>query len=716
MILQVPDALQSLCLADQHVRKGVFGALKLAYNASEESEEKSDLAVQLAFCKKVGFGTDKDVDAAALYLRDAETFMPDRNLSEYLDNAILSSRDKKEPSNPLLKRLYDTGVILPVHNAVDFRRYSETQQEAMRKARKEEYENMQMSLGPTHPAVLNLKWTFSTMLMESGELEPSADLRKRSDFLQAILDDLARDAAYGENHIDTITTEAYYALALNITPSFAAREESVDRCRRILRRLREVGRDNHVIAAMTCQHLSATLGSLLRFKDAERYLAEAKKRTGVIFGEHHENTVRLLIDEARNFAMQGNLSKAEAKQRECLNRMIPLTGENSKAILPLQGGLVDFFVAFSEFEKANKELLCAKEILNHHGFYESHPGYMIAHRSAVIINIGLGKFQAACEDADKCLAIMKKVPWPPPTNFTLPDIPDPSVFPRDPSMMVIEAFRSVALVALHHEAVAAGQHKEAASAEKMAEKCLEQLLREINQCRGLGGKTSGSASNAMTPSGSHGWANSPMYRAMEEGWYVPIELLTVVGADNARDGLHYDMAIRVARRLGMDRPAGVLEEHQALCSPPSATVPRVNHPFAEPDDLASWITGYWRGTYLSKQGGPRKGLKWKRTLSLQRCGNRDMEVEGAVGSGLERTLGIEGTADDEEAGSWTIRGKVSTSGKISLFFHLTNVGKEEHAWEYTGLLRPDHAAFGGHYRAQGLDHTQAAGTFFFYKD
>ncbi|RYP23251.1 hypothetical protein DL765_001160 [Monosporascus sp. GIB2] len=717
---RVVDALQSLCLADQRVRKGIFRALSEEYERAKEPREKANLAMQIAVSNNIGFGTSKNADAAAQYIREAEKLVPERDLSTYLNDAISTTRKKDIPSDHLLKKLYDTGVILPIHNALDFRSLSETQMVAMREARREEFEQMQSSLGSTHPAVLNLKWTFSTMLAEIRDPEPTGEnmdrVRERSDFLRAIADDLARDAGYGKDHIDTVMAYTYYALGLIMTPAFDALEESIARCRTLLQRLSQAGLDIHVATVMICRHLSSALGTLLRFKEAGKYLREARERTHVIFGDRHPNTVMLLIDEAKNLAQQGKISEAEEKQRECLERMKPLVGEKSMEFLQLQGGLVEHLVAFGQFEEAHKELQLAKAMLHAHNFDEKHPGYIKAHQTAMRINLGLHKYEEANEDADKCLAIMKRFPWPPPAKYVMKDLPDPNLFPRDPTMMLVEATRSIALVARYHDAATTGQVKLAARFEKTAEDCLATLLREINQCfgRARNKAVENTTEETVLGSSSPGSAGSPMYQAMEEGPSIPIELLAVVGADNARSGRHYSMAIRVARQLKMQQVENILVEHQALCSPASSVAlvsgggADDDRSFATSEDLAAWITGTWRGTYLTK-GGLRKKLKWKRTLYLKPVENGKEDVPRG-------TLRIEGTADDEEAGSWTIHGTASTSGSISLLFHITGLGTKEHAWEYAGLLHRSHRALGGSWHMQGLDYTGAGGTFFFYKD
>jgi len=101
----------------------------------------------------------------------------------------------------------------------------------------------------------------------------------------------------------------------------------------------------------------------------------------------------LLIDEALNYAQQGNIREAEEFHRKCLNRLLgkagkakqeepqeqleaqeqeseepleplqPLLTEKSPEFLPLQGQLVDLLVMGGEFEKAKEELQYAKKLL-----------------------------------------------------------------------------------------------------------------------------------------------------------------------------------------------------------------------------------------------------------------------------------------------------------------------------------------------------------------
>jgi tetratricopeptide (TPR) repeat protein len=757
----VPNALQSLCLADPRVRKGIFYTLLHEFEEAKEPMEKSNIALQLAFCKNIGFGTLKNPSEAETYIQKAQILVHDRSLDTYMEDATQSSRRKQELSNDLLKKLYSTGVIQPIHNAVEFRSLTEAQQTAMRGARKTEFEDMESSLGRTHPAVLNLKWTYSTILLERQRDENShlGTIKAQCDFLKAIADDLFNDEAYGKDHIDTVMAEAYYTFSLVAFPSFDALEESIQACLQLRQRLWDVGRKNHVITTMICKQLSECLNHVLRFEEAEEYFNEAKESTQAIFGPDHPNSILLLIDEAQNYAQQGNIRGAEKTHRKCLNRLLgtvgkakqkepqepheqqegqtlqepeesleplePLLTEKSPEFLPLQGELVELLVMGGEFEKAQEELQYAKQLLKFHKFSEKHPGYMSAHRSSMRINMGLGNYEEADRDAVKCLEIMQKYPWPPPTDIVLPDIPHPRLLPRDPNMMLVEAIRSIALVARYQKAAAAGEQTLVASLKTAADKSLAKLLCEINQCLGFNGETPRNVVDPAVFDAGSGLEGSAMYRAMEDGPSILVELLAFLGADNAREGIHYDMAIQVACKLGLGWVVAVLKEHQEVCSPvspPTASAPD-NELFKSAEDLGAWINGDWKGTYLTK-GGLRKGLRWKRTLHLRQITNEEEvgEPEGSEGTKKGQplasgTLRIEGTADDEEAGEWTIRGWASMSGEMTLNFHLTNFGTPEHAWEYAGQLHLHRRAFGGHWGLQGHKGTrvEAGGSFFFYK-
>ncbi|KAF8853253.1 hypothetical protein BDZ45DRAFT_82220 [Acephala macrosclerotiorum] len=727
---KVSDALQSLCLADPRVRKGVFYSLLNEYEKATEPKQKSDLAVQLAFCKNIGFGTSKDLAKADHYIDESKTHMPDRNLRKYLEDAIKSTQQKREPCNEVLRKMYRRGVIQPIHNAMDYQSLTEAQQSVMRQARKKEFEDMETSLSTTHPAVLNLKWTYSTLLFEQTADEPPhlGTLKAKCDFLKAIAEDLTSDEAYGENHIDTVMAEAYYTFSLLEIPSFDAIEDSLHKCLRLHQRLRDVGVQDHVITAMICKHLSMCLNQVLRVEEADEYFREAKKATEVIFGADHPNTVLLLLDEAHNYVQQGRAEDAEAAHRKCLKRMLgekgpqqpqqPLLTEKSKEFLPLQGELVEMLVMSGKFNVAQQELNYAKQLLEYHGFGEEHPAYITAHHLSMKINMELGKFEEADRHAKKLLTIMSREPWPPPTDIVSPDVPHPNLFPQNPNKMLVEGVRSILLVARYHEATAAGKQGLMANLKKEVNSSLTKHLREINKCRGSNGETASNAIDLAPGVGGSGLASSAMYRAMEKELSIPLELLTFLGADNARNGLHYTMAIQVARSLELLWEVAVLEEHQAICSPisPPTDLARGSWLFETLEDLDAWITGNWKGTYLTK-GGLRKGLRWKRTLQL-----RQIKSEEEVGEEEEQplapdTLRIRGTADDEEFGEWRIWGSASRLGKMTLNFYLANSGSPKHAWEYAGRVHKERGAFGGQWGIRGHEknHADTGGSFFFYK-
>ena len=483
--------------------------------------KKSNLATQLAFCKHIGFGTTRNADEADSYLRDAK--LP----NSWLEETVRSSRLKHEPSNDLLKKLYATGVIQPIHNAGDFKSLSRQRQAEIREAREQEFLDVQSCLGPTHPAVLNLKWTYSTMPMENMDLEPSADFDffKPSNFLKSIVDDLSNDEAYGENHIDTIMANAYYTASLLSLPSFDALEESMQKCLRLRDRLREAGRENHVITVMMDKYLASCFDKLLRYKEADEYFEKAKAGTKAIFGDDHQNTVVLLSDEAKSCLLRGNTSEAEKKYRECLKHMERLIGKKSMEFLQLQGQFVELLIVSRNFKGAQAELERAKVLLNDHKFHEKHPGYIVAHQAAARINMELGKYKEAAQDATKALAIISRFPWPP--KAVLPDLPHPDKFPRNPNQMMLEAIRCTALVAqCYYDAPSGEKPPLTVSLEREAEAGLEQLLREINQCLG-----DGKGSSDEVPTAQDGVAGSAMYRAMEQGPAIPVELLAMLGED-----------------------------------------------------------------------------------------------------------------------------------------------------------------------------------------
>jgi hypothetical protein len=177
-----------------------------------------------------------------------------------------------------------------------------------------------------------------------------------------------------------------------------------------------------------------------------------------------------------------------------------------------------------------------------------------------------------------------------------------------------------------------------------------------------------------------------------------VEIVASLGAQNAREGLHYDKAITVSKKANLPKITAMLKEHRALCAyEPSEP------PFRDVEDLNVWMTGQWKGSYLYEFGGPRKDPKGLRSLQLIAT-KADRNAESAD---------VEGTATDDQ-GDWVIKGDADRLGRLSLRFFLKE-GSYEQGWEYKGHVNLEMRAMGGFWGFRNVERDGSGGSFFYFK-
>jgi len=330
------------------------------------------------------------------------------------------------------------------------------------------------------------------------------------------------------------------------------------------------------------------------------------------------------------------------------------------------------------------------------------------------VAIKRGRFKEAADFALNIIHKLEKEPWPPKEDdpsaalsddssdsaetselLDLDDTqpapyPDPQKLPKNPMLLAAEVCYAISLHAQAYSEASHGNTKVAARLGSQADEYLKKLMEQISKSMGPG------EWDGLSKTG--GIAGSALRRGMGEENTPLVEIVTSLGAQNARDGLHYDKAIAVSKKMNLPKITAMLEEHQALCAyKPSEP------PFLDVEHLKAWMTGQWKGSYLYDSGGPRKDPKGLRSLELKAT-KADRSADSAD---------VEGTATDDQ-GDWIIKGEADTSGGLSLRFFLKE-GSYEQGWEYKGHVNLERRAMGGFWGFRNVEREGSGGSFFYFK-
>jgi tetratricopeptide (TPR) repeat protein len=729
-VMQVHKSLQALCLADFRVREFIFCCLDKEYSDSLKAIKKSkgaakqalcknaaNLALQVAFCKKIGFGTTRDPIITAKYLENAEQWRKGARLEHPINEASLQflideSREPQTPSNETLREMYDTGIIQPIHQALEFRTSPPAVQEMIGMSRQNEIDALERELGATHPAILNLKWTLSTLLMDSFNALVSIK------FLHQMVKSLEAEGAEQERqkvtmdrrlYRDLVITKAYRLVSLmKIGPQAAATIEK--QAIEIDGALTELGKSNHVVAIMVCGTLADCLAANGRFKESETLFERAKLGTIKMFGGGHPNTVMALTKESDRLVRQGRGSEAINSLGDSLKHMEKLVENNSLGLMPLRDKLAFLLVTAGQYPEAKEVIEETNKLLEIRA-PKFHPGKFTPAFSLAMLS---DNYREASKIAMQALDVLTSQgePWPPedmPNITESPEVmeliggdaqnpirpyPDLKIFPINPTIM--EAMLNI-VIPMQADAVAEarrGANREADRIYHKADKYyLKPLLKHIDE--GLGPEPWIGLSKVG------GLNGSPMRRAMDEERTPLVEILVRLGDKGLREGVHYDKAILAAKDLNLPKVVATLEEHRDLCAVELG--PDAPLAFQDIVDLESLIAGCWKGAYLYNGGSTRIDPKGHVTFNLTPA--RD----GVSGDRIK----VSGRGR-YELGNLDIRGDVRRSGKVVV--RISREGNDENeGWELVGFINQERRAMGGYWGFPKTTREQSVGTFFFFK-
>ena len=772
MFDQVFNSLESLCHADFRVRKHIFDCLLQEYNeAKDDDGSKAMAAVQLAFCKEVGFGAVKHSATADAYRRVGKIE------AIQLQNMIDATRTSQEPFNARLRALCARGIIQPIHYGTDFRSVADPNVlEEIKKSREAEIEWMETTLGKTHPAILNLKWSLSSLLMDSeSHLGPIKYLHK-------MMQELDADPKRGPIHRDSLITRVYFCLSLNRLADPSTAETILAYSKETYAAVVDHGLADHVVSLQLSAHISDLLVNMGHSQESMRFLEVAEAGTDKKFGAKHANTIMLLDKKTDRLMRQGELADALANLEDISKRMDGLVDSEDTVKPYLRRKNAVLFAMASHFQEALALVEDDFAAMRARGMPEGHPAYLEGFMMKASMLLELGRFEEVAECARSVIRPLRDLPWPPPPppphlrgdgggrrgggpqnaarspaeelaellgrseivtpekgaghpEGPAPEGPsfNPDIFPGHPELLRAEAVLATALYAWAHQltaaeivvdgpAVALGSaaYEEAALLSHRADNGLGGLLRAVSEkLRGDAGIATARAIAAQSEfdaTEATCRAPSAILGTMDMGFAPLVELVAALGMRNTRGGMHYDKALAAARRMNLGRIGDILAEHRLLCADnePAADGPAM---FGSAADLVDWVAGRWTGTYLYEGGGQRKDPTGRKTITLKAspAAASAQAGSGEGGDGADNEgwdADVEGTSRDD-MGNWVIKGRAWVSGKIVLrIFH--EVGSEEQGWEYSGYANPVRRAWGGYWGMRKAKRETSGGTFLFY--
>lgn len=712
-------------MTDFRVREHICNKLTEEYNEALDAEQKAQLAIEIAFCKKIGFGCKKDDQQAISLLEEAKSLSPgvlawgDHSIHDtQMRLRIDACRAPTRQRNHIIRNLYDNGTYLPFYHATHFRADPDHLWKNMMETREKEVKRMEEALGNTHEAVLQLKWALSTLYAEMGM--PIHQLR----LLGGVIRDIEDDESHGPRHRDTIMTRVYYTMARHDAFGVQYGDKYIDQDRELVDLLSRSGFEDHNITRILAADLSGMLSSIGHFREAAELLKLAKRIAIIRHGEDSIETLNLSAMESDQLFSQGNMVKTIEIRRDVLGRMKKLVDPRDPMLHQLRSTLAIALLLSGNLSEAIELMQESEEIIREN-FEPQSLIQLTTTLARLAVLTSHGKFEEPVLALPNIIEGLRKDAWRPldvsPPELTAQELsdllrtkiekpatpyPDLQLFLERPELLMA---RILYATACHAYIFSRGTRerrdkKDAlpANLEYEAEKCLEKAMHAID--RGMG------PDEWHLPSAARGIASSALRLAMDREKTPLVEMIASMGARNERNGLHYDKAIAIARRAGLRKTTALLEEHHHLCARKPADISDLPL-FQSQRDLVAWLTGQWKGSYLYEDGGPRKDPKGLRILNLLA-----IEPEAAADDDIKdgRSVKVEGTAADDQ-GTWILKGAADISGNVGLR-HFLSEGSFEQGWEYHGVVNLERGAVGGYWGSRSISRQLSNGTFFYFKD
>jgi tetratricopeptide (TPR) repeat protein len=661
------EDVKSLCAADHRVRKQIVHYLEK--HAKIESSEGYVLnaAFQLAFCKKVGFGTLRDEDAALFWLHKS-------NRAD-LQEAIEKARIDKPIYNARVRKLYDDGQLLPASGGAEY--FGMNDLETVEAECRREFKQIRDTFGKVHPAVINLRMSLMNLLKAERH-------HQLPEFIDDMREELERDPEYGPEHFQTLWCKSDLAMALLGRKEF---ERAEKHCKEAYDGAASSRGENHLQTLMLRVNLANIYFVSGKFAAGNEMIRMALRGFEDMFGENHPYTLLVLAIVGTQLEYQGRFKEAEDKTQRQLKAYERTLGNYAPQTLDSHMRLARlrwWCGKDAEAEEAIRQHLKAIEDLGAktdptHQAVKSDPSYLTLTHSLADTLGAQGKFEEAATVYKDLIETQKQVGKQNALGTELTQMPIlPNIFPE----LEISPSAMINLISLAIVLQAQGKYEEAKATNRLVMDDLDQVL----------GKETWPE---VDPKGRfHG---SAIHSAMWRGYGRLVEILLETGAQNAGDGVYYQTAMDAAEEGNSTNIASILLEHQTLLR----ELQKDDDGFGR-EELSIFLDGDWQGYYFySCWGGQRR------------------EKEGVVSFSLKSrndpehldTLIIEANGTDD-TGEFYIDGHTSTSGSV-LLIKATERSAERIGWEYRGCVNVERSAMGGRWGFRNAK--KSHGTFCFYK-
>ncbi|KAI3317713.1 kinase-like protein [Xylariaceae sp. AK1471] len=698
-IFQIPPALPALCRADYRVRRYIATSLKTLVETERASDAlKAKAAFQVILCQRLGFAGNIDDSAALLRLKAAGIDLKD------IDDAIQKVKLDKENQvfhNKMLQHLYDDGIITPLGQATEFKKlqsYGDIGKKCV-----EEIQDMENVLGSVHPAVLNLKWNLESILFHSPGEEDSQE--RLILHLEAMVRDLKKSLNYGDEHKETASAQGDLALAYLNNTMFEEGEELVKSTYDLLLKTRGKG---DILTCVVAANFATAMDARFRTKIAKELLDTAITGLEARLGKRHIRTLSFSGLQARQYIRLGLFDEAIKRLEFVLEELPKLLPEHDETVMQFRSEIImclDMAGRHAEAEAKAWELRKVLEAALRKGGGESrHPPPDFVDFIIGNLQLHQAKFREAAEifytlrPPNILVSIIAS--W---TRTPLPEaVGDGPARPQGPTPQQSQSGKGYTPddfpfnVQLVNLLILESQAKQAQAKLDNDNFALRQAAGDIGTVIGVLNKVLGKETwPELNP--DEGIKGSYLQTALTKGLFGSVELLLSIGANNARDGLHYQEAIEVAKQRGLDHISALLEEHQLLCG----RIPESGPQNLDPKILSEFFTGKWSGNYL-----------WTAApgFRLDKFKGREMSLLAQVSPDNPKCLLVTGTGEDD-LGPVKVEGEAWTSGAFVLYFGLGD-GDTKVGWEYSGTVNLSRHAIGGIWSHRNSP--VALGTFYFF--
>lgn len=686
----------ALSRVDFRVRHYIVSCLKtLSETESTPEPQRKNAALQVAICHRLGFGGHVDNSTATTWLEKNDIDTED--LNKEIEEMQLARVDQVFTCKKL-QNLYDDHIITPTNHATEFKKLKKY--DRIEELSRKEIQDMETALGSkTHPAVMNLKWNLENIFMHSSGDENSGV--KLVEHLEGMVRDLEAD--YGQRSIEAAPAQGDLAMVYLNTGYIEAGERLARSTYEFLRK--KLGEED-VVTCLIAANLAIALDNQFQTRTAKELSDTAVAGLKKKFGEKHPRTVAHKAIQARQNMRLGDAQTAIKQMEDLLSELPSIFAEDDEMMMTCKFdliGLLEMAGLPGDAEKKLQEVKVAVEAASKRGRSRHPPPSNLDFQLGSLL-LQQERFSEAVETFHNLrpldLLVSVVTSW---TRSPLPEgllkkpsgplKPSATESSKTPKGYTPDDFPfNVGLVNL---LILQSTARQAQCQVDESNTFLQLARDDVGIVIGVLNKILGKDKWPIL-SPEKGIKDSYLQIAMDNGYCASLELLLSLGCNNARNGLHYREAIKVATQMKLGHIAALLSEHQLLCG----RVPNISR-VPDLDTLRKFFTGKWRGHYLWTRAPGFRTDKFK---------SREMNLSAEPDPQSADSLIVTGTGVDD-IGMVNIQGKVSTSGNFVLYFGLGD-GDLSVGWEYSGTVIVERRAIGGIWSLRKSP--VALGTFYFF--